>query len=256
MKPRLLPLLLVLLVLPASALALTPFDITDPAPRTVVVYVDENFDNPSLVGTHLVHAFDGTWSVSAGVGTVTVDAADTISAFQLSGAPGLPALTSSWSDFEVDIQIATRQISDLRQTGYVTIDPTSDALRDRPFTMHLNTTHTTWISGAYTSSCYEIIDFGAPFIFPAWYQNPPQTCGGKTAGPAPFPYAPASGRFNAIGPILVDILSGIRVYGTYGDVQLFEGDVSDVPFGATAAVILAVLLGAATIASASRSESA
>lgn len=256
---RICVLLLLIVIIPAIGEAQTPFDISNSTPRPVVVYVDNNFNNPSAVGTNLVEAFTGNWSVSSGVGTVTVAAADSIAAFALSGAPGTPVLPGSWSNLQIEIQISTGQITDLRQTGFVTVPPaTPPNFVNRPFAMHLNTTQLDFLNGPYTSSCYDLVSFIGGLIIPIWYSAPAFSCTGLVPGPTRFAYVPSSGRFNAIGPISLDLgqIGIVPVYGTYGDARLLEVDGADVPFGTAAGVALAVLLGAASVANARRRSNA
>ncbi len=73
-----------LFCLPTSAAALPPFDISDPAPRTVVIWFDNNVSDPSSVGNDLEFFFNGSWSSDGTTGTIVVDKDDVIAAFATS----------------------------------------------------------------------------------------------------------------------------------------------------------------------------
>ncbi len=59
--------------LPMSAAALPPFDIANPAARTVVIWIDNEVTDPSNVGNDLEFAFNGSWTSNGTTGTIVVD---------------------------------------------------------------------------------------------------------------------------------------------------------------------------------------
>jgi hypothetical protein len=210
-----------LFYLPMSAEALPPFDITDPTPRTVVIWIDHNVVDPSSVGNDLEFAYNGSWTSNGTTGTIVVDKDDVISAFALTGLPGTPADTANWSDQTTTITIATGVITSMSQTGTLAIA----GLGNQPFSYDLNSTlFDTITSNSYTQTGFANVTFG-PETFTGWCTD---TNAGQISGlacpafdgPAPFPYNSSTGRFNAIGPS--DLNGFIYVYATFGDAQLFE----------------------------------
>jgi hypothetical protein len=210
-----------LFCLPMSAEALPPFDITDPTPRTVVIWFDNNLD-PSSVGNDLEFAFNGSWTSNGTTGIIVVDKDDVIAAFAITGLPGTPADTVNWSDLTYAITIATGRIGSISQTGTLAIA----GLGNQPFSYDLNTDFfDTILSNSYTQTGFANVTFG-PETFVGWCTD---TNAGQIAGlacpafngPAPFGYNSGTGRFNAIGA--ADLNSIIFTYFMpWGDGQLFE----------------------------------
>jgi hypothetical protein len=223
---RILLTLIAVSCLPVSASAdQHPFDITDSTTRTVVIWFDNNSDDPSSVGNDLEYAYDGIWTVSqdGATGTIVVDKDEVIAVFPRTGISGTPA--GVWVDQTTTIEIATGKIISMSQTGYLFIL----GLGNQYFSYDLNTTRIDSVTGnLYTDTGF------APFLVPpetftAWCtnENPGQIgqffCPdfqNNYNGPAPFAYNSNTGRFNAIGP--VNLNDVVYVYATFGDVQLFE----------------------------------
>jgi hypothetical protein len=227
---RTLPILVGLFCLPMSAAALPPFDITDPTPRTVVIWIDNNVGDPSSVGNDLEFAFNGEWTSNGTTGTIVVDKDDVIAAFAITGLPGTPADTVNWSDMTITITIATGRIGSISETGTLAIA----GLGNQPFSYDLNTDFfDTITSNVYTQTGFADVTFG-PETFTGWCTD---TNAGQIAslacppfnGPAPFPYNSSTGRFHAIGG--TDLNSIVFAYFMpWGDGQLFEEfDIIDPP---------------------------
>ena len=198
-----------------------PFDVTSQLTRNVVIWVDNNVNDPSSVGNNLEFAFNGIWNSNGVIGTVTVDKDDVIAAFATSGLPGTPADTAGWSNLVITITIATGEISSMAQSGTLAIS----GLGNQPFNYDLNTTlFDATASVAYTQTGFADVTFG-PEIFTGWCTdtNAGQISGlacPPYSGPTPFGYNSLTGRFNAIGA--TDLNSIIFAYSTFGDAQLFE----------------------------------
>lgn len=215
-----------------------PFDITDPAPRSVVVFVDDNSSNPASVGLNLVEAYTGSWSVDAGgVGVITVSGQDAFdAAVAATDLQGTPVRPGDWTPVVYRIDRTTGDVLSLTAGGWV-----NDSLQgDLPFGAELNTlnldpTPILFCGNAipYGTSGFSDFDLGGGSILGnAWCTDVadiffrPGGC--PLNGPAPFPYNPATGRVNAIGPVMVfsagpgDLCIGFPIFATFGDVQLFE----------------------------------
>ena len=208
-------------LIPMSAAALPPFDITNPVARTVVIWIDNEVGDPSSVGNDLEFAFNGSWTSNGTTGTIVVDKDDVIAAFAISGLPGTPSDTANWSDMTMTITVASGVVTSISQTGTLAIA----GLGNQPFSYDLNTSlFDTTTSNAYTQTGFADVTFG-PETFTGWCTD---TNAGQISGlacpdydgPAPFPYNSSTGRFNAIGA--TDLNSIIYTYSTFGDAQLFE----------------------------------
>ena len=208
---------MLLAALPRTSHALTPFDITNPTQRPVIVYIDNNYKNPASVGGNLVDEFTGTWSSSGSIGTVTVAAADAASAYQSSGAPGLPWRVSEWTPLKIVIDVPTGNINDMSMDGfgYTYFAQFGQMYANYMFvSIHLNTRKIDRRGVSYVSTLYQ----DSPGIFfntPDGSDYPgedevdwcvsfnPQFCPAPyfQPGPSPLPYNAATGRFNAIGEV-------------------------------------------------------
>jgi hypothetical protein len=259
----------VALACPGASLALVPFDITDPTPRTVVIYVDDNVDNPSSLGQNLQLAFSGTWSVSGEEGTITVAKEDAADQLDASGTPGVAAnVSTAWSDLVYTIDTVTGDILGIEITGEV--DLPSIGLTNRPFDMRLNTTNEdftgpeqlpdppddiTYTDAGFSARQFSTLDFNAWcstvnnfFLCQKPGEPPDGEVGPPFVGPDPFAYIASTGRFNAIGPVKLELGSGVTLYifGTFGDGQLFE--VNPLPIAAPwGLILLAGLLAAGAV---------
>lgn len=229
-----------LLCLPSTSAALPPFDISDSASRTVVIWVDNEVSDPASVGNDLEFAFNGSWTSNGTTGTIVVEKNDVLTAFAITGLPGTPADTVNWSDLTLTITIATGTVTSMSQTGTVAIA----GLGNQPFSFDLNTTlFDTTTSNSYTQTGFADVTFG-PETFTGWCTD---TNAGQISGlacpaydgPTPFGYNSGTGRFNAIGA--TDLNSIIFAYSTLGDAQLFE-EFDSVPVPALSAPGIAVFL--------------
>lgn len=218
-----------------SAWSQTPFDITDPNSRSVRVFVDNNSTDPSSVGLNLAEAYTGSWSdAGGGVGVITVSAQDAFDAALASAdLQGTPIQPQNWTPVVYRIDRTTGHMLSLTAGGWIN----SSALGDTPFGAELNTLTLDPLFCPtplnYNTSGFSDFDLGGGTIIPnAWCTDSsdifarPGGC--PVNGPAPFPYNAATGRLNAIGPVLVasafpgDVCSGLPVYASFGDIQLFE----------------------------------
>ncbi len=228
MNVRMLPLritsslILISILCPAIASATdVPFNVTSQLSRNVVIWIDNNVNDPSSVGNNLEFAFNGAWTSDGVAGTITVNKADVIAAFATSGLPGTPADTAGWSDLVVTIDVATGEITSMAQSGTLAIS----GLGNQPFSYDLNTTlFDSTASVSYLQTGFADVTFG-PEVFTGWCTdtNAGQISGlacPPYAGPAPFAYNSTTGRFNAIGA--TNLNNFIFAYSTFGDAQLFE----------------------------------
>lgn len=183
----------------AGSAVAQPVDLADPTPRTVLVQVDENVDDFGSIGTQFGTAIAGAFSSDGATATVSVSGADIEALVELVFAGAAAVVPGSFSDYVVEIDVASGAVLSASVSGLVTLPIVGT------------------ISVEQTASSSTLAGFQLTNIF--GYLVPIFCTSGASCTIVPgLPYDPATGQLNAVGLIATIF----NVFTPFGDLRLSE----------------------------------
>jgi hypothetical protein len=224
------------LALARPAFSAPPFDVSDPTPRMVQVFLDDDVNNPASIGTNYVLVSVAPWSSdpNTNVGTVTVPAVDVAAYFSsLIVDPNTSVDPNDIQPFVIDIDLSGYGVQ-ASTSGTITLQGVP-----RLFDMHLNTYFAEFQPPStyygYSNACYRFIT-GIPGVildFNQWRSDSgapgTSTCvlTDTYVDPSISGYDPGTGQLNAVGPIRLFVTGfpdPLKIISPGGDLKLLEAE--------------------------------